>query len=137
MQMGGCPRGITIAAVCPPTNSGSYYFIGGEIFGLIGTSLSAPEFAGLLAVKAGAVGQRLGNVNGYIYEVAAADAALPSGFPSHYYHQGIPGFNGIVTTAAGHRGYSPIVGVGTPYAQNFLGQPSLPLAGDPQTISNP
>jgi subtilase family serine protease len=136
MQMGGCPLGITISC---NTNldSASVYFLGGGEYRLIGTSLSAPEFAGLLAVKVGATGKRLGNANGYIYAVAAADGALPSGFPSRYYHQGIPGFNGIVTTTGGRRGYSPIVGVGTPYTQNFLGLPSLPVAGDPQTISNP
>lgn len=135
MQMGGCPG--VISAACNKGDSASLYFVGGSIGGFIGTSLSAPEFAGLLAVKVGATGKRLGNANGYIYRVAAADAALPSGFPAHYFHQGIPGFNGVVTTSGGGRGHSPIVGVGTPYTQNFLGLPSLPLAGDPQTISNP
>jgi hypothetical protein len=42
-----------------------------------------------------------------------------------------------VTATAGKPGYDPIVGVGTPYAQNFLGVPTIPLAGNPQTVSNP
>jgi hypothetical protein len=135
MQMGGCPA--VISAACNTTDSASYYFIAGAIDGFIGTSLSSPELAGLLAVKIGATGKRLGNVNGYIYQVAAADAALPPNFPALYFHQGIPGFNGIVNTVGSGRGYSPIVGVGTPYAENFLGLPNGELAGDPQTISNP
>jgi subtilase family serine protease len=134
MQMGGCPFG-TIS--CSSDDSFGYYFVGGAEGGYIGTSLSSPEFAGLLAVKIGATHQRLGNVNGYIYELAQANDALPPNFPTKFYHQGSPGYNGVVNVPAGKRGYNPIIGVGTPFTQNFLGVPQVPLAGDPQTLSNP
>jgi subtilase family serine protease len=141
MQMGGCPFGI--AETCSPTDSYSLYVLdynqpGGGLFGFIGTSLSSPEFAGVLALKIEANGgKRLGGVNGYIYELAAAQAQLPASFPSKYYHQGIPGYNGVVTVKAGTKGYSQLVGVGTPYTTNFIGEPQLPVAGNPRTITNP
>jgi subtilase family serine protease len=136
MHMGGCPN-ISLDASCRSSDSYGVFYFDGSVTGVVGTSLSSPEFAGLLAVKIGATHQRLGNVNGYIYELAQANDALPPSFPTHFYHQGIPGYNGIVHVPAGTRGYNPIVGVGTPYAQNFIGVPQFSLAGDPQTISNP
>ncbi len=134
MQMGGCPFG---ALSCNVGDSSSIVAFGGSFAGAIGTSLSAPEFAGLLALEIGATRTRMGNANAYIYELAAANDALPRNFPFRFFHQGIPGNNGVVTVPAGTRGYNPIIGVGTPYARNFLGFPQLPLAGDPQTPSNP
>jgi len=139
MQMGGCPGGAPPLAVhpCHPGDSFGIFYIGGTAYGFIGTSLSSPEFAGLLGVEVGLTHQRLGNANGYIYELAQANDALPMNFATRFYHQGIAGYNGVVTVAAGTRGYNPIIGVGTPYAENFLGIPQAPLAGDPQTQSNP
>jgi subtilase family serine protease len=134
MQMGGCP---SIASSCNPGDSYSLYYIGGSQYGFVGTSLSAPEFAGLLAVKIGLTHVRLGNANGYVYEVARANDSLPPSFPTRYFHQGIAGFNGVVNAAGGVPGYNPIIGVGTPYGADFIGVPQDPLAGNPQTLSNP
>jgi kumamolisin len=103
------------------------------LYGFIGTSLSSPEMAGLLALKVELGKSRLGNANYYIYQLAATIGT--SG--KKYYHQGIPGYNGVVTTKAGVPGYNQITGVGTPYANNFLGVPSISQAGNPQTLSNP
>ncbi|MBD5603479.1 MAG: peptidase S53, partial [Candidatus Eremiobacteraeota bacterium] len=75
----------------------------------------------------------LGNANTTLYELGTANDALPY----HFYHQRIPGYNGVVTVKAGTKGYNQITGLGTPYAANFIGAPNLPLAGDPQTPSNP
>jgi subtilase family serine protease len=158
MQMGGCPSGLAITAAvggknlcgyAPPLydkapRSAVYALITDPdlkpplgplvgYFGAIGTSASAPEFAGLLAIKAQSFNSRLGNANELIYALAAANDA----FPYHIFHQGIPGYNGVVVTSAAQTGYSPILGVGTPYAQNFLGFPADALAGIPQTRSNP
>jgi subtilase family serine protease len=136
MQMGGCPAGI--AASCRTTDSYSIYTLDGSLYGFIGTSLSSPEFAGVLALKIEASGgKRMGGVNGYIYELAAAQAQLPASYPAKYYHQGIPGYNGVVHVAAGTTGYTQLVGVGTPYTTNFIGAPQVPVAGNPQTITNP
>jgi subtilase family serine protease len=147
MQMGGCPGGIS-EPNCP-VNSVSYgiYYIQSltphpdGLVGFIGTSLSSPEFAGLLAVGIGlnkALGSptgRLGNINPYIYTLAAQQYAAPGS--NYFYHTGIPGYNGIVTLAAGFKGYSPILGVGTPDAHYFLGLPDVPEVTDPQTPANP
>jgi subtilase family serine protease len=67
MQMGGCPYfGPTIAVKCHSDDGASFAVIGNALSAYIGTSLSAPEFAGLLAVLEQAQGNvRFGNVNGY------------------------------------------------------------------------
>jgi subtilase family serine protease len=134
MHMGGCPfygAGINVSCDLVNRDSFDYAVIGGELGGLIGTSASSPEFAGLLAVKESIIHSRLGNENEDIYRLAAANAK------GKYFHQGIPAYNGIVRIAAGQLGYNPIVGVGTPIANNFVGLPNVSLAGNPQTPSNP
>jgi subtilase family serine protease len=146
MHMGGCPGGTSIlggpddaCGFAPPVFDQaprSYFWayygpIG--LMGLIGTSASSPEFAGLLALEVQRFHSRLGNANTLIYALAAADPYLPG----HVYHRGIPGYNGVVRTFAGATGYDPIVGVGTPIAVNFLGLFGAKTAGNPQTASNP
>jgi len=139
MQMGGCPgyvnsEGEPIREECGKDDSSGLAFIGGQAFAFIGTSLSTPEFAGLLAVLEQAQGNvRFGNVNGYIYRLAHTNTM----FGRPVFHQGIPGTNGVVQVAPGQLGYNQIVGVGTPISNNFLLLPYAPLAGDPQTPSNP
>jgi subtilase family serine protease len=136
MQMGGCPAGISVTP-CHGGDSFSIYTLDGGLYGFIGTSLSSPEFAGVLALKVGAGKSRLGNVNGYIYELAAAQAKLPPSYPGKFYHQGIGGYNGVVKVLAGTPGWTQLVGVGTPYTTNFIGESALPVAGIPLTYSNP
>ena len=131
MQMGGCPFGIALS--CNKDDSASILNFDGSRYGVIGTSASSPEFAGLLALRIAYGHSRLGNANTTLYELGTANDALPY----HFYHQGIPGYNGVVTVKAGTKGYNQITGLGTPYAANFIGAPNLPLAGDPQTPSNP
>ena len=134
MHMGGCPfYGPTVKVSCDTVNRDSfdYAVIGGQLGGLIGTSASSPEFAGLLAVKESIIKSRMGNANEDIYRLAAKNAT------GKYFHQGIYAYNGIVRIAPGQLGYNPIVGVGTPIANNYVGLPDASLAGDPQTSSNP
>ncbi len=133
MQMGGCPfYGPGVTVTCgTDRDSAVYAVVGGELGGFIGTSASSPEFAGLLAVKESVLKSRLGNVNEDIYRLAAAEAK------GDYFHQGIPGYNGVVRVTAGQKGYNPIIGVGTPVGNNFVGLPGAALTGDPQTPSNP
>jgi subtilase family serine protease len=135
MQMGGCPYyGPNVKEKCGADDSYGLAYVGGSLGGWIGTSLSSPEFAGLLAVLEQAQGNvRFGNVNGYIYRAAQTNSL----YGRSIFHQGIPGYNGVVTTAAGQYGYSAILGVGTPYASIFSLLPYAPLAEDPQTSSNP
>jgi subtilase family serine protease len=131
MHMGGCPEFSLYA--CPPTDSAAVVILGGSAYGVIGTSLSAPEFAGLLALRVAAFGERLGNVNPSLYELAVANDALPY----HEYHTRIAGFNGFVTVSDAPRAYNPIIGLGTPYAKNIIGLPNVQSAGTPQTLTNP
>ena len=136
MHMGGCPfYGPSIQVNCDLVNRDSYDIaaIGGTLAGLIGTSASAPEFAGLLAVKESVQHSRLGNENEDLYSLAAVNTALPY----HFFRQGIVGYNGVYHTSSGVLGYSPILGVGTPIAQNFALLPFAAAAGIPQSLSNP
>jgi subtilase family serine protease len=131
MQMGGCPIGAVTP--CQSGASAALVVLGGTLVGAVGTSLSAPEFAGVVALKIEAQHARQGNINPLLYELAAANHA----FPYRFFHDNIPGFNGVVHVDTDGRDYNPILGVGTPYAANFLGYPTAALAGDPQTLTNP
>jgi subtilase family serine protease len=147
MQVGGCPGGISIL----PCNGGnnpkdghgntqrSSVIVGidvgsstGGYFGFIGTSVASPELAGATALLVEQQG-RMGNLNPYIYKLAAAQAT-GSG---PYYHTSIPGFNGFRNTNIGPT-YGFTAGVGTPIVHTFVGAPATgALAGTPLTPSNP
>ena len=125
MHMGGCPS-IAVHP-CDPGRSFDYEVLSGRLVGVIGTSASSPEFCGLLAVLEQRLGGvRLGNVNYYIYALAAAAG-------SSAFNNNIPGFNGYPSTP----GYNFVVGNGTPKAAVFAQDPTGPFAGEPQTPSNP
>lgn len=151
MQVGGCPLGIAVLdsnMMCSgggikkdgDGNSQRSYVIvaigagqsGGGFFGLIGTSVSSPELAGATALLIEQQG-RMGNLNSYIYALAAQQAA-GSG---RYFHTSIPGFNGLKATDLSPT-YGLTAGVGTPVVARFVGAPaSTRLSGAPQTPSNP
>ncbi|MBV8553725.1 MAG: S8/S53 family peptidase [Acidobacteriaceae bacterium] len=131
LQMGGCPGGIA-KLPCGPDRSFVISVFNGKRIGLIGTSASSPEFAGLLAVKEEQLGgRRVGNENFDIYALSALQRIFPF---LEFYHQDIPGFNGLFHT---HHGYNLVLGNGTPLGRNFAFAPNDPPAGDPQTPSNP
>ena len=131
LQMGGCPFGTL--GDCPADRSASLVVTGGVLYGVIGTSISSPDFAGLLALEEQYLGTRLGNVNYQIYALGAAqNAGIYKAF-----HQGIPGFNGYDYSHQGAKGYNMVVGNGTAIGRNFILAPQLPAAGTPQTPSNP
>ena len=134
LQMGGCPGGLA-KMPCRDTDSYTIEVFDGQLVGVIGTSVSAPDFAGILALKEQFLGgSRLGNVNYDIYAIAAAQPAVANS-PLDFLHQGQPGSNGAFSTT--HSGYNLVLGVGTPLVKNFIFAPELPPAGDPQTKSNP
>lgn len=133
LQMGGCPADISKS--CRATDSYTIEVFDGSLVGVIGTSVSTPDFAGILALKEQFLGgSRLGNVNYDIYAIAAAQPAVANS-PLDFLHQGQPGFNGAFHTTK--TGYNLVLGVGTPLVRNFIFAPELPPAGDPQTRSNP
>jgi subtilase family serine protease len=148
MQVGGCPGGIAKLhkGVCDggndPNNGngntqrsavvvGFGVGNGGGFYGVIGTSVSSPEFAGAVAHLVEQKG-RMGNLNSYIYGLAAKQA----GGGRQVYHTNIPGYNGIENTNLNPT-YSLSTGVGTPVVSSFIGQPRADQAGVPQTPSNP
>jgi len=148
MQVGGCPGGISVldkkTGVCNGGDSAkdgygntdrSYgiFSIDGGFYGYIGTSLSSPEFASVLALLVEQKG-RLGNVNDYLYRIAAKQAAEAA--PSKYLHTEIPGFNGLIQSNVSST-YNVSTGIGTPVVTELVGVPSAQPAGTPQTRSNP
>jgi subtilase family serine protease len=144
MQVGGCPGGIAkltrgkcaggdLAQNGAGNSQRSYYIvsIAGGFYGVIGTSVAAPEFAGAAALMVEEQG-RQGNLNPYLYGLAAQQA-LGKGV---YFHTGIAGFNGLVGTRL-NGAYSLTVGVGTPIVGAFVNAGTVVGTGAPQTISNP
>lgn len=134
LHMGGCPGGtlyFDLHGVCPPARSFDWTALDGGFFGFIGTSLSSPDFAGLLALKIESAGGRVGNENYDIYSLAAAQE---NGSSNQVYRQNNPGNNGFYKTAPG---YNLVLGNGTVIGTNFVRGPSLPAAGVPQTPTNP
>jgi subtilase family serine protease len=136
LQMGGCPGGtlyFDVHGVCPPDRSFVWEIIGGQQEGVIGTSASSPEFAGLVALKIESTGGRLGNENFDIYSLAAAQA---NGSGNTVFREDIQGNNGLYkATIKG--GYNLVIGNGTVIGGDFVRGPGLPVAGKPQTPSNP
>lgn len=126
LQMGGCPLDATY---CSPDDSASVEAFAGQLVGVIGTSISSPDFAGLLALKVQRFGSRLGNVNPESYRIARQGTYLGS----HFYHSYIPGNNGFRSTP----GYNLVVGNGSVIGRNYIEAFDVPLAGDPQTPTNP
>jgi subtilase family serine protease len=128
-HMGGCPFGSV--GPCPASDSSVVVAIAGGLYAVVGTSASAPDFAGLLALKIERYGTRLGNENPEIYALAALQNL---GLPLNVYHDNIPGFNGLYSTK---KGYNRVLGNGTVIGVNFLLAPKVPTAGTPQSPSNP
>jgi subtilase family serine protease len=136
LQMGGCPGGtlfFDLHGECPPDRSFVWEIIGGKQEGVIGTSASSPEFVGLLALKIQSTGARLGNENFDIYTLAAAQE---NGSGNTVFRNQIEGNNGLYkSTVKG--GYNLVIGNGTVIGGDFVQGPGLPVAGKPQTPTNP
>jgi subtilase family serine protease len=143
MQVGGCPLGL--AAECNDTDSAAVVAygvgIGGGFYGVIGTSVSSPEFVGALALFEQQFGKhhRQGNINYFLY----AQGALQSLFGGthapaalQFYHRGIPGFDGYYNGGFPSANYDYIYGNGSPDVRKLFGIRGA-AAGLPQTPSNP
>jgi subtilase family serine protease len=99
--------------ICPggtPCSTG-WYDIGG-------TSLSTPEWAGLVAIAAQIHGGGLGQINPALYSLAAN----PATYAADYYdvtvgnNQAVPSIPGFNNTP----GWDPVTGLGTPNAANLV-----------------
>ena len=129
LHMGGCPVGSV--QPCPEDRSYDLVAMDGAYYGVIGTSASSPDFAGLLALKIQMIGGRLGNENQVMYVMAHLQSL---GVLRGIFHDNIPGFNGLYTT---HKGYNLVLGNGTVNGVNYLLTPFMPVARTPQTPTNP
>jgi subtilase family serine protease len=136
LQMGGCPFGtiyFDLHGQCPPDRSFVWEIIGGNQLGVIGTSASSPDFVGLVALKIQSTGTRLGNENFDIYSLAAAQE---NGSGNTVFRNQIEGNNGLYkSTVKG--GYNLVIGNGSVIGGDFVQGPGLPVAGKPQTPTNP
>jgi subtilase family serine protease len=141
LMMGGCPADADLEALDCTTlpRSATLVWIGGELALLIGTSSSAPEFAGVMALAVELNGGRLGNVNPQIYALGALQTLVGGAHapaPLLFYHRVAKGNNGFYSVKPG-QAYSEVLGQGTLDVKNFLGIPFAPAAGTPNTPSNP
>jgi subtilase family serine protease len=129
LHMGGCPS--SAVQPCNASDSADVEVIGGQFVGVIGTSASAPAFAGLMALVDESVNQRVGNANPEIYALAKAQA----GGGAKVFHTGITGNNGIYSAGTG---YNYVLGNGTLHANVFINTTTPPgAAGIPGNPSNP
>jgi subtilase family serine protease len=127
---GGCPGGLAVTP-CAPARSAVAVAYNGGFVGAIGTSVSAPDFAGALALAVQNTGTRLGNVNYLIYQKALLQSHH-IGVP--VFHTNIAGFNGAEYTAPV---YNQVIGVGTPDVRLLINAAKAAPSGTPQTPSNP
>jgi len=144
MQVGGCPGS---AISCGDDDSAAVVTygagIGGGNYGVIGTSVSSPEFVGALALyeqQLGKKSHRMGNANYYIYAMGAlqtlaggtkAPAAL------QFYHRNNPGYNGVAPDSFPSYNYNYVYGNGSPDVRKLFGLTQYKPAGVPQTTTNP
>lgn len=140
LQMGGCPldADLTVQNCLDLPRSATLVWVNGELFLLIGTSSSSPEFAGVMALEVELNG-RQGNVNPLIYTLSAAQTLAGGAHapePFQFFHRGITGNNNGYTVSPG-QAYSEVLGNSTLIVKNFLGLQAAPAAGAPDTPSNP
>jgi subtilase family serine protease len=141
LMMGGCPGDADLDKQdCTQLpRSAILVWIGGQLSLLIGTSASAPEFAGVVALAVELNGGRLGNVNPQIYALGAVQTLIGGEHapqPLHFFHRVASGNNGFYTVSP-NQAYSKVLGQGTLDVVNFLGIPFQPTAGTPNSKTNP
>lgn len=138
MQVGGCPGGLA-KQPCHPGDSAAVVTVAGGRFGVIGTSVSSPEFVGALALYAQMSGGRLGDINRFLWDKGATQDQFGGGGAAnaaHFYHKYIPGFDGVYHHSD-TSGFDYMVGNGTPLVRTLFGMRDFKPAGDPRTPSNP
>ena len=142
MQVGGCPGGISKS--CGPDDS--YVLVTynsavtGYFIGLIGTSVSSPEFVGSLALFSQSIGGRLGNVNYYLYSMGSSQTAVGGNLAPpqfRFFRRSIPGFDGHYNGGTPSHNYNYIYGLGSPDVRKVFEMTDYPTAGIPQTPINP
>lgn len=142
MQVGGCP-GDAIQPCGPDRSAAITTYgagIGGGNYGVIGTSVSSPQFVGALALYIQKQGKRVGNINPYLYhfgqvQTVAGGVNAPADY--QFYHRNIKGFDGLWADDYPSQNYNYINGNGTPDVRKLFGFTNFAPAGVPQSASNP
>src|SRR6185437_11686878 len=137
LMMGGCPGDADLVKQdCTKLpRSLAIIWIGGAPSGVIGTSSSSPQLAGILAIAVEKNGGRLGNVNPTIYRLSALQTLLGGEHapqPFQYFHRNVSGNNNGFTVKPG-QAYSEVLGNGTLDVTNFLGLQGVAPSGAPGT----
>jgi len=141
LMMGGCPSDadLSVQDCTMLPRSAVIVWFAGEPAAVIGTSASAPEMAGVIALAVQVNGGRVGNFNPTIYSLAQAQTAaggINAPAAEQYFHEDISGNNNGYTVSP-NQGYSLVLGNGTLNVKTFLGLQSAKKAGAPNTPSNP
>ena len=138
MLVGGCPGGLLLGP-CPADRSAAIVTFAGARLGVIGTSVSAPEFAGAVSLFVEKGGQRVGTLNPYLWSLGSVQddlGGVKAAAPAQFFHKKIKGFDGFWhQPSAVPFGY--IHGNGSPNVRTLFGMTGFAPAGDPRTPSNP
>jgi len=142
MQVGGCPA--SAEQPCGPDRSAAIVTyqsgLGGGNYGVIGTSVSSPEFVGALALYIQKQGKRVGNINPYLYhngQVQTVSGGVNAPAEYQFYHRNIKGFDGLYADDVPSQNYNYINGNGTPDVRKLFGFTNFAPPGIPQSASNP
>jgi len=140
LMMGGCPgdADLTASNCLDLPRSAAIIWIGGVPNLLIGTSSSAPQMAGVIALSVEVAGSRLGNINPQLYALSALQTAASGKLAnlSQFFHRATFGNNNGYTVVPG-QAYSTVLGNGTLFVKNYLQLQSAAAAGTPNTPTNP
>ena len=147
MQVGGCPGSPGAALSCGTDDSAAVTAygvgVGGGFYGVIGTSVSSPEFVGALALfeqQFGRGNHRLGNANYYLYAAGALQTlagGIQAPAATQLYHRNNPGYDGVAPDSFPSYNYNYVYGNGSPDVRKLFHMMQYPAAGVPQTATNP
>jgi hypothetical protein len=113
--------------------------VAGNFYGLIGTSVSSPEFVGALALVVANHGGRLGNINPFLWSQGYTQVDLggaKAAPAAQFFHKNQPGYDGVYRHTDTF-GFDYMYGNGSPDVRKLFGMTGYTPAGNPQTITNP
>lgn len=110
------------ALKCNANDSSDWLRIAGQWYLAIGTSASSPDIVGLIALRIDKQHKLQGDIHKWLY----------ANGKGKMWRKGIKGNNGYKTTKGA---WDPVLGLGTPFGNTFVGTTSV--AGAPGSTSNP
>jgi subtilase family serine protease len=141
MQVGGCPGGLSYPNCPGPVPGVSFVWtaIDGYFYGLIGTSVSSPEFVGALAIAEQNAGGRFGNVNPFLWSRGYSQTDLGGANASpqaQFFHKNQAGFDGVYNHTS-TVGFDFMYGNGSPNVRTLFGMTGYAPTGTPESPTNP